>query len=78
MSEEGIKDYLMLLSIYQTCRYRGISFLKFLLSKERDIEGFCITKRKPQQGRAVELYPPGFSIVAYARPELVMANGPAS
>jgi hypothetical protein len=40
MSEEGIKDYLMLLSIYQTCRYRGISFLKFLLSKERDIEEF--------------------------------------
>jgi hypothetical protein len=25
-----LKDYLVLLSLYQTCRYRGISFLKFL------------------------------------------------
>src|SRR5262249_15714043 len=38
MREPGLSDYLVLLSIYQTCRYRGISFLKFLLSKERDVE----------------------------------------
>jgi hypothetical protein len=41
MNRKGITTYLMLLSIYQTCEYRGISFLEFLLSGERDIENFC-------------------------------------
>jgi predicted RecB family nuclease len=31
-TEDGIKDYLVLLSIYQTLRYRQASFLTFLLS----------------------------------------------
>jgi hypothetical protein len=30
--EEPLSDYLVLLSVYQTCKYRGVSFLKFLLS----------------------------------------------
>ena len=29
--EAGLNDYLVLLSIYQTCRYKGVSFLKFLV-----------------------------------------------
>jgi len=33
-SESGIKAYLVLLSIYQTCQYKQLSFLDFLLSKE--------------------------------------------
>jgi hypothetical protein len=37
----GLQDYLVLLSIWQTCEYRGISFLDFLLSRERDIDVFC-------------------------------------
>src|SRR4029077_18822146 len=36
MREDGLCDYLVLLSIYQTCKYRGVSFLKFLLSREDD------------------------------------------
>src|SRR5262249_55165384 len=32
LREAGLKDHLVLLSLYQTCRYRGVSFLKFLLS----------------------------------------------
>ena len=40
MRETGLKDYLVLLSICQTCKYQGISFLKFLLSKERGIDAF--------------------------------------
>lgn len=32
-TESGIKQYLTLLSIYQTCKYKGIDFLHFLLSK---------------------------------------------
>ena len=40
IKEDGLKAHLALLSIYQTCRYRGINFLKFLVSKEKDIERF--------------------------------------
>src|SRR6185503_18664667 len=32
--------YLLLLAISQTCRFQGKSFLKFLLSKETDLESF--------------------------------------
>jgi len=34
-TKEGIKRYLILLSIYETCRYRNINFFKFLLSQEK-------------------------------------------
>ena len=44
-SEDGLKNQLIFLSIYQTCQYRGINFLKFLISKEKDIDRFS-------QGRA--------------------------
>lgn len=40
IKEDGLKAHLALLSIYQTCRYRGVNFLKFLVSKEKDIERF--------------------------------------
>src|SRR5712691_1224094 len=43
VTESGLKDYLVLLSIYQTCRYREIRFLDFLLSKARDIDRFVET-----------------------------------
>ena len=32
MKEGGLADYLVLLSIYMTCRFKGVSFLKFLLT----------------------------------------------
>ena len=35
LEEEGLSDYLVLLSVYQSCEYRGVSFLKFMLSRER-------------------------------------------
>jgi hypothetical protein len=62
MTESGLGDYLILLSIYQTCRYKGISFLKFLLSREEDIDRFIeqgTDKRKVSS--SLELYPDGFS-----------------
>jgi hypothetical protein len=37
MTERGLSDYLVLLSIEETCRYRGLSFLRFLLSGEKDL-----------------------------------------
>jgi predicted RecB family nuclease len=62
MTELGLEDYLILLSTYQTCRYKGISFLKFLLSRENDIDRFIeqgTNKRKVSP--SLELYPEGFS-----------------
>ena len=40
-SERGLQDYLILLSVQQTCRYKGVPFLDFLLSKEMDVDVFC-------------------------------------
>ena len=39
-SPQGMRDYLVLLSISQTCRYRGLSFLDFLRSGQSDVHGF--------------------------------------
>jgi hypothetical protein len=39
-TEKGLREYLILLSICETCRYKGISFLKFLRSGEKDVDGF--------------------------------------
>lgn len=38
-TERGIHDYLILLSIYQTCVYRGVDFFGFLRSGEKRIDG---------------------------------------
>ena len=61
MREAGLKDYLVLLGVSETCRYRGISFLKFLLSRERDIDAFG-TRGRGRQRRppVIEVYPKGF------------------
>jgi hypothetical protein len=43
--ENRTHDYLRLLGIKQTCRFKKKSFLKFLLSKEMDIDKFKSNKR---------------------------------
>ena len=40
-SAVGIQDYLLLLSISETCKYKGVSFLDFLRSGEADINSFA-------------------------------------
>lgn len=40
ITERGINEYLILLSIYQTCKYRNINFLQFLLSGKKDIDRY--------------------------------------
>ncbi len=40
-SESGLNNYLVLLSLQQTCQYRGLSFLDFLRSGETNFEKFC-------------------------------------
>jgi Transposase IS66 family len=39
-NESGIRDYLVLLSLYQTCDYRGVDFLQFLRSGEKRIDDY--------------------------------------
>src|SRR2546430_9722785 len=39
-SEKGIREYLTLLSVCETCKYKGVSFLNFLRSGEIDIDAF--------------------------------------
>jgi len=41
VTETGLTDYLKLLSLYETCRYQEIGFLKFLVSKEREMDRFA-------------------------------------
>jgi predicted RecB family nuclease len=41
VSEHGLRDYLKLLSVFETCRYKAVSFFHFLMSKERDIDSFA-------------------------------------
>jgi len=60
LTETGMNDYLLLLSICQTCHYKGVSFLKFLLSRERDVDAFCDRPHRKRQSPAIELYPKGF------------------
>lgn len=44
VTQSGVEDYLKLLSLYVTCRYKEIGFLNFLLSRERDIDRFAAHK----------------------------------
>jgi transposase-like protein len=43
-NERGIRDYLILLSVSETCKYKGVRFLDFLRSGEKDIDGFARRK----------------------------------
>jgi hypothetical protein len=61
MTESGISDYLVLLSVYQTCKYKGVSFLKFLLSGEMDVDKFIETAGKKRRTTGLELYPRDFA-----------------
>jgi Transposase IS66 family/RNase_H superfamily len=56
VKEAGLAEHLVLLSLYQTCRVRDISFLKFLLSRERYAAG----KHRRRPGPRIEIYPKGY------------------
>jgi predicted RecB family nuclease len=47
-TEASIKDYLVILSVYQTCEYQGINFLDFLRGKgQGEVGWFGSGRRKP-------------------------------
>ncbi len=70
MGEEGLSDYLVLLSVQQTCKYRGVSFLQFLLSQEEDVEDFCRRGRRKNPPPTIEVYPEGFSRMGRKQPRI--------
>ena len=39
-TEQSIQKYLILLTVQQTCKYRGIRFIDFLISQEKSIEAY--------------------------------------
>jgi hypothetical protein len=77
IKEAGLTEHLVLLSLYQTCRVREISFLKFLLSRERDIDAYATGKRRCRRMPRIETYPKGYvpsSISSLRRAKKVPAN----
>jgi ribosomal protein L37E len=49
-SPKGIRDYLTLLTIAETCKYKGVGFLDFLRSHERDLDAYvAMSTRKIQR-----------------------------
>jgi hypothetical protein len=61
MKVEGLTSYLIMLSLCHTCRFRGISFLKFLRSRVRDIDSFSARGWPRQRRPEIEIYPKGFA-----------------
>jgi hypothetical protein len=43
---KGMQEYLILLSISETCKNKGVSFLDFLLSGESDVDRFSARTRR--------------------------------
>jgi len=60
LTQEGLASFLTLLSIQQTCVYKGVSFLKFLVSQEWDIDGFCDGGQRGRRVLSYDLYPEGY------------------
>ena len=59
-TEDSLKNHLILLSIHQTCVRRGISFFRFLLSRERDVGKFRARKSHTIHSVPYDLMPEGF------------------
>jgi predicted RecB family nuclease len=60
MKAVGLDEHLVLMTVYQTCRYHKVNFLKFLLSRSLDIDLFAAGRRPRRRQNAVELYPQGY------------------
>lgn len=50
-SRKGVDEYLTLLSLAETCECRGIDFLDFLRSEERDVETFAKRRKRTRVQR---------------------------
>jgi hypothetical protein len=54
-TEKGVHDFLVLLSICETCRYKNVNFLDFLRSGSKDIDDFA--NNRPGRRRGSSLGP---------------------
>ena len=45
-TEKGLLDFLILLSVCETCKYKSLDFLDFLRSGSRDIDVFATSRWK--------------------------------
>jgi Transposase IS66 family/RNase_H superfamily len=45
-TEKGLRDFLVLLSLCETCKYKNIDFLDFLRSGSKGIDDFAMSRRK--------------------------------
>lgn len=54
-NEKGLKEYLILLSVCETCKYKGVDFLAFLRSGAKDIDVFAASQGKPESVRITHL-----------------------
>jgi hypothetical protein len=61
LQPESLGHYLVLLSLFQTCRCKGVNFLRFLMSGERDLDFFCQRRRPRERLPELQLYPEGFT-----------------
>ena len=68
VTEAGLQNYLVLLSIYQTCRYKEIRFLDFLLSKARDIDRFVAMKERSKTRRRMHQEPSPHAVLRMGQP----------
>jgi hypothetical protein len=80
LNEKGLRDFLVLLSIYQTLRYRGLNFWQFLRSGETDIDKFTgrgqppsgsTSRPRPAKGRAPRPSDPDLASLIEAWPTLL-------
>jgi predicted RecB family nuclease len=56
-NEKGIREYLILLSICESCKFKGVSFLDFLRSGNKDVDVFA--ERKQRRMRKTTPWVPG-------------------
>jgi predicted RecB family nuclease len=56
-TEKGLREYLILLSVCETCKRRGIGFMEFLLSGETSIDTFAVRRNSHLRGGVLEERP---------------------
>jgi hypothetical protein len=57
-TEKGLREYLVLLSVSETCKYSGVDFLDFLRSGEREIRAFVESRRCSRATRVLSARQP--------------------
>jgi predicted RecB family nuclease len=51
-TEKGLREFLVLLSVCETCKYKNVDFLDFLRSGSKDIDDFALGRPKRRVQRA--------------------------